>query len=184
MNNKEDELTHIESIELEQFLLPNVVDNIVEIEQPLQNPIDKAINNVNKNKKQRTPTEKKASKYMDLKFVIPDSNLCERLFSRAKIILSERRKAIVPYHLEALLFLKYNKKLWDENTIAKVHCRQKKLNIAEQVLLGEEIIDDIEIFNENINIDESEEEIEEEIDSNINNFIAPLDETVNNDQIE
>ena len=41
-------------------------------------------------------------------FLLPTSNSCERLFSRAKHILTFKRKAMSPVLFEALLFLKYN----------------------------------------------------------------------------
>jgi hypothetical protein len=52
-----------------------------------------------------------------LKHCLTTSNIVERLFSRAKLILSERRKSMSPYHLELLLFLRANQELWNDYTI-------------------------------------------------------------------
>ncbi len=46
------------------------------------------------------------------------SNICERLFSRAKlIIMTPQRKSMHPYRLESLLFLRYNFFLWSVTTV-------------------------------------------------------------------
>ena len=48
-----------------------------------------------------------------IEHILPTSNMVERLFSRAKIIIADKRKSIAPYHLEVLLFLCLDKDLWD-----------------------------------------------------------------------
>jgi hypothetical protein len=62
----------------------------------------------------------KASKYRQLDHILPTSNIVERLFSRAKIIMADRRKSMTPYHLELLLFLRMNKDLWSEREIQEI----------------------------------------------------------------
>ena len=47
-------------------------------------------------------------------------HLCERLFSLTKILLSDRRKRLEPYHLELTVFLRMNKELWNEVTIEEI----------------------------------------------------------------
>ena len=64
-------------------------------------------------KKQRTDT----SKYRSTVHVLPQSNLCERLFSHAKIIMSSRRKCMSPQTLNDLLFLKANRSYWPGTSI-------------------------------------------------------------------
>ena len=54
---------------------------------------------------------------MKLNHLTPTSNKCERLFSLTKILLSDRRKSMEPYHLELTVFLRVNKDLWNEYTI-------------------------------------------------------------------
>lgn len=69
-----------------------------------------------------TRTESTSSRmpYRSLKHVSPTSNICERLFSRAKLIARDHRKHMSPYHLELLLFLRYNQDLWDPALIEEL----------------------------------------------------------------
>ena len=46
------------------------------------------------------------SKYRSTEHVISTSNLCERLFSQSKIIMTDRRKSIQAKTLNEILFLK------------------------------------------------------------------------------
>jgi hypothetical protein len=52
------------------------------------------------------------SKYRSTLHVSSTSNLCERLFSVAKLIMSPLRKHMDPDHVQCLLFLKANKNFW------------------------------------------------------------------------
>lgn len=69
-------------------------------------------------KKRKMEKEKKNSDYMDLRFILPTSNLCERFFSIAGYALGDRRKRILPSNLECQLFLNQNANLWG---LADVH---------------------------------------------------------------
>ena len=57
--------------------------------------------------------------YLDLTFIPPTSNIVERLFSTAKLILSDQRAAILPFTFEMLLFLKVNSNWWNLQTVDK-----------------------------------------------------------------
>ena len=57
------------------------------------------------------------SKYRPMQHISPTSNVCERLFSRAKLIMRPHRKMMTPYHLDMLIFLRSNKELWDSTTV-------------------------------------------------------------------
>jgi hypothetical protein len=48
------------------------------------------------------------------------SNICGRLFSRAKLVLSALRKRTKPDTLNTILFLTANKKYWPTPTIMQV----------------------------------------------------------------
>lgn len=61
----------------------------------------------------------KKSKYIDLAWIPATSNEVERLFSRAGLVLSERRRSMHPMTLEILMFLEYNDRLWNANTVAE-----------------------------------------------------------------
>ena len=47
------------------------------------------------------------------------SNVVERLFSRAKLFLSDHRMSILPVNLEETLFLYINERFWDFDVISK-----------------------------------------------------------------
>ncbi len=60
-----------------------------------------------------------AELYIDARFVMPTSNIVERLFSRAKIVLNDRRQSLYPVNFEMLLFLNANNRLWDVYDVEK-----------------------------------------------------------------
>lgn len=58
--------------------------------------------------------------YVDLRFILPSSNICERLFSLAKLLLRDNRSSLSPDVMECLIFLLGNRELWsisDVNTV-------------------------------------------------------------------
>ena len=57
------------------------------------------------------------SKYRPMQHIAPTSNVCERLFSRAKLIMRPHRKMMSPYHLDMLFFLRCYKELWNATTV-------------------------------------------------------------------
>jgi hypothetical protein len=50
------------------------------------------------------------SAYRSVKHVYSTTNIVERLFSRAKIVLSDLRNRMTPRHLEDVLYLRVNRK--------------------------------------------------------------------------
>ena len=54
-----------------------------------------------------------------MEWLNPTSNVVERLFSRAKMVLSDHRMNIPPVNLEETLFLYINKPFWDIDVISK-----------------------------------------------------------------
>ena len=54
---------------------------------------------------------------LSLKWIPATSNIAEQLFSSARHIFSDNRKKMTPVNLEAILFLKANKKLWDAQVV-------------------------------------------------------------------
>ena len=65
------------------------------------------------------------SKYRSTLHVSATSNVVERLFSRAKLVMSDHRKHMDPSTLEMLLMLRMNKDLWDEKTVESIFAREK-----------------------------------------------------------
>ncbi|KAG7354323.1 hypothetical protein IV203_003679 [Nitzschia inconspicua] len=64
-------------------------------------------------KRQRlVSTTTSASAFMDLHFIVPTSNMCERLFSEAGYGLNSRRMRTLPSNFESQLYLRTNKTFW------------------------------------------------------------------------
>ena len=61
-----------------------------------------------------------SSRYKCLNHVVSQSNICERVFSHAKLIMTSQRKHMMPHRLESLLFLHHNSFLWDAHTIFEI----------------------------------------------------------------
>jgi len=55
--------------------------------------------------------------------ISPTSNIVERLFSNAKLIMTDQRRCMDPTTLETILMLKLNKDLWDARDIEKLRRR-------------------------------------------------------------
>ena len=55
----------------------------------------------------------KQSNYACLNHVSATSNVVERLFSRAKLVMTDQRRSMDPSTLEAILLLRYNHDIWD-----------------------------------------------------------------------
>lgn len=61
-----------------------------------------------------------SSKYTDLRFLVPTSDLCERLFSTFLNALSDRIKGLRPSNLEMQIFLHPNSSLWVLEKMAEI----------------------------------------------------------------
>lgn len=70
--------------------------------------------------KKRKIERKQQATFPAVKFVPPTWNCVERFFSRAKHTLSHHRHGMLPVNLEAVLFLKENRRFWGANTVVKV----------------------------------------------------------------
>jgi hypothetical protein len=55
--------------------------------------------------------------YGDLSWIPHTSNVCERLFSKAKSTLGYLRRSMTPLHFEQLIMLKANRHLWNANVV-------------------------------------------------------------------
>ena len=65
--------------------------------------------------------------YESLDHIQAISNACERLFSAAGLILTDLRHALLPRTLEMILFLKCNRRLWNQVQVAQA------VNVAQAV---------------------------------------------------
>ena len=64
-------------------------------------------------KKQKLEAVSSSSSYIDLRFLIPTSHICERLFSKAGFSFNQRRMSVLPINAESQMFLYLNSSLWD-----------------------------------------------------------------------
>ena len=71
---------------------------------------DFALNLLKRSKKRKLSA---GSKYIDLTQIPPTSNIVERLFSAARLVLTDYRKSMDDYSFECLMFLKTNNTFWD-----------------------------------------------------------------------
>lgn len=69
-------------------------------------------------KRRRLNESQQKSRYLDLRFILATSNLCERLFSLAGHAIGSRRKGSLPSNIESQLFLNVNSGYWG---ISEVH---------------------------------------------------------------
>ena len=60
------------------------------------------------------------SDYIDLSFIVPTSNICERLFSVVGYGLNSRWQSVLPSNFESQLFLHANKQLWGVSEVNKI----------------------------------------------------------------
>jgi hypothetical protein len=109
IDDLEGELSTSEELLLEPFSLIQIIQASPEkpkglLEQALQS------------KKRKLHT----SKYPDLKYIAATSNIVERLFSSARLVLTDYRKSMTPYSFECVMFLKFNRKYWDLALVGKL----------------------------------------------------------------
>eukprot|EP00644_Phytophthora_capsici_P000742 jgi/Phyca11/109141/e_gw1.16.689.1 len=82
----------------------------------------------------------------DLKWIPPTSSDVERLFSRAGIVFSRLRRSLNPMTLETILFLQFNRSLWDASAVAEAIELRKKRTRPREEAKRELISSDWEIF--------------------------------------
>jgi hypothetical protein len=58
--------------------------------------------------------------YVNVSHIPPTSNMVERLFSSARLVLTDYRKSMTPYTFECVMFLKFNRSYWDNVLVSKV----------------------------------------------------------------
>ncbi len=58
-------------------------------------------------------------KYMDLRFVVPTSNMCERVFSISEYALDDRRRGNIPANFELQIFLHANLHVWGIDDVSE-----------------------------------------------------------------
>ncbi|KAE9303034.1 hypothetical protein PF008_g22328 [Phytophthora fragariae] len=67
----------------------------------------------------------KRAKYVDVSFVPPTSNQCERFFSAAKLQLTDLRMKMDAETIEKVMLLSFNRTMWDVYAVEMVRGRQQ-----------------------------------------------------------
>ena len=97
------------------FLLPNAGADIGDDDEANDEAgyAERILDEAHKEKRRKVDSSKCRSTI----HVLPQSNLCERLFSLAKLILTDLRQSMNPSTLNDILFLKSNRHLWNANLL-------------------------------------------------------------------
>jgi len=115
----EGNLTAAEASAIKRFQLPRAEDaeeDVAHADETDENFADTILN-----KRPKTSL----SKYRSLKHLSATSNVCERLFSKAKRIMTDQRSSMHAGTLERLLFLYANASLWDVHLIDEMISRKE-----------------------------------------------------------
>ena len=123
----EGSLSRAEATAIQVYKISESDENENEIVTPpirVRSLAEEALEEAYAAKKAKTTT--KASKYRSMNHIAPTSNIVERLFSRAKLVMTDQRKIMAPYRLELLLFLRCNKILWSAATVDLIFEKEKQ----------------------------------------------------------
>jgi hypothetical protein len=113
LDGKMDELSENQKKALQVFTMESI--NLSDEETDGMNLAQKALKN-----KRRKLFIMNDRRYMNLEFIPLTSNIFERLFSSARLVLTEYRKSLRPYKFESVIFPKFNASLWDINSVSKI----------------------------------------------------------------
>ena len=87
----------------------------------------------------------KTSNYRHFDHVSATSNVVERLFSQAKLVMTPERRGMDPSTLESILMLRFNRDLWDiylvDAVVDKVQSGGDGPAAAEELVQGEDDMD-------------------------------------------
>ena len=116
-SGKERQLSAIQKSQIIRYLIPPPTPAAIVDDEDSNESISftqRIVANATSSKKARTQV---SSHYRCMNHINPTTNMCERLFSRARLIMSHLRQSMSPHHLEILLFLKANRTLWNALTV-------------------------------------------------------------------
>ena len=94
---------------------------------PLNSYVDKVIHN--------QPKTQKNSNYRSVNHVPSTSCICERVFSRGKLVLTDLRGSMDPSSFEDVLILFYNSDLWDVYLVNEIEEEEAKQREEERQAL-------------------------------------------------
>lgn len=119
-----------------------------------------------------------SSLYKPTNHILPTSNICERLFSIARVVSTHNRKGMTPDNLNRVLFLRFNKNLWDGLTISE--CKGMVSVCEDEV--NEEMNEIHEVYEqENDQIQEEKDDI---LDSDSDNDSDLTEKDVEEEEVE
>lgn len=116
-NGNQVALSRDERISIESLLIPSECDETV-----VEDGHSFAKQSL---KKARLRLSGQKSSYLSLDFILPTSNICERLFSKAGYAIGDRRKALIPQNFESQIFLHSNADLWGVSDLSDLHIEEK-----------------------------------------------------------
>ncbi len=82
-------------------------------------------------KKRKVQTGSKLT-FLDLRFLLPTSNLCERFFSKAGYGLSDQRRGLLPANFESQIFLNANMDYWGVSDINSILNEPKEISFKKE----------------------------------------------------
>ena len=90
-----------------------------DIKAESDNTLDCAESILKKRKLEKTASEE-TKDFIHTRFFLATSNILERFFSSAGYAFIDYRQSLTPMNLEMQLFLKFNKKFWDNKLVSKM----------------------------------------------------------------
>ena len=123
----EHELTAGEKSQLRRFLKEDApTEDDYEAEEEEEGDLDVAQQLYDRNQaRKKARITRTSSKYRSTKHVCSTTNMVERLFSRAKLVMTDLRRSMYPRNLEMLMFLRANRHLWDEVVVQRAILRDE-----------------------------------------------------------
>lgn len=112
-NNQDDRLSAAEKREVRIYLHP---DAPPELNQDSDDE-DFNVGDILSHQEKEAEARSRKTRYRSTKHIFTTSVIVECLFSRAKLILEDKRKSMSPWHMELILFLYSNRDLWDAHTL-------------------------------------------------------------------
>ena len=92
--------------------------------------------------------EMTGSAYVNLDFILASTAEIERIWSMAKYILVQQHRGMLPKRFECLLFLKYNRRFWNERMIVEAYrAAQESKRSARVSKMAEEYKAEMELVN-------------------------------------
>lgn len=113
-DNKESTLSSLENISVENLKAEAETNRQINQSEENLSIVERS------RKRRRLSLNCNGVKYIDLSFIVPTSNICERLFSIAGFALTDRRQSISPARFEGQIFLHVNSSLWSVTDVHEI----------------------------------------------------------------